>query len=170
FPRFGVPVAGQVEDVEVAHVIDVERPGLAGCVGHPRDAPAGERVQQARLADVGAAEQGDFGKRRVERDGGCGKGADEARLDGGQASFFWRTRSVTSSGARPSVTHSAVMATSRTSSRLGSSNMMSVIISSRMARRPRAPVPRLIAFWAMAFRASFSMVSRTSSSSNSFWY
>src|SRR2546422_640968 len=66
--------------------------------------------------------------------------------------------------------HSAVMATSRTSSRLGRSNMMSVIISSRMARRPRAPVPRLSAFCAMALSASFSMLSRTSSSSNSFWY
>src|SRR3989454_11610568 len=162
----GVAVPGQVEEVVGSHVIHVERPRLPRRPGDLGNPPAREGVQQARFADVGAAEEGDFGERRVERRVGRGKRADEARV--GQASFFWRTRSVTNSGARPWVTHSAVMATSRTSSRLGRSNMMSVIISSRMARRPRAPVPRLIAFWAIALRASFSIVSRTSSSSNSF--
>src|SRR6266487_3149709 len=107
------------------NLVHVERPGLAGCSGHVGNPPAGE---------------GEFGKRGVERDVGARERADETGFELGQASFFWRGRSVTSSGARPAVTHSAVMATSRTSSRLGSSNMMSVIISSRMARKPRAPV------------------------------
>src|SRR6266487_2923684 len=122
------------------NLVHVERPGLAGCSGHVGNPPAGERIKQARLADVGAADEGEFGKRGVERDVGARERADETGFELGQASFFWRGRSVTSSGARPAVTHSAVMATSRTSSRLGSSNMMSVIISSRMARKPRAPV------------------------------
>src|ERR1044071_4224026 len=143
------------------HVKNVERPRLPRRPGDLGDPAAGERVQQARLADVGAADEGEFGKRGVERDVGARERADETGFGLGQASFFWRGRSVTSSGARPAVTHSAVTATSRTSSLLGSSNMMSVIISSRMARSPRAPVPRLIAFCAMALSASFSIVSRT---------
>src|SRR5256714_15474411 len=154
------------------HLKRVQHPRLprrSGYFGYPS---ARQGVQKARLADVRSADQGDFGKDGSEWDVGLREGADEAglRWASGQASFFWRTRSVTSRGCRPSVTHSAVMATSRTSSRLGRSNMMSVIISSRIARRPRAPVPRLIPFCAMALRASLSMVSPTASSSNSFWY
>src|SRR5205809_2358862 len=154
------------------YFVDIQHPRLARGAGDLGDLPARQCVQEAGFSDVGAAEQRDFGKGGSEWDVGPGEGAEEAGFGsgGGQASFFWRTRSVTSSGCRPSETHSAVMATSRTSSRLGRSNMMSVIISSRMARRPRAPVPRLIAFCAIALRASFSIVSRTSSSSNSFWY
>src|SRR2546426_5191104 len=146
----------------------VERAGLARRAGRLGDAPADEGVEEAGLAGVGAADERDFGEGGIERNVGPGERAAENRV--GQASFFWRGRSVTSRGARPVVTHSALIATSRTSSRLGSSNMISVIISSRMARRPRAPVPRLMPFWAIARRASFSMVRRTSSSSNSFWY
>jgi len=78
--------------------------------------------------------------------------------------------SVASRGWRPSTMHSRVMATSVTSSRAGSSNMISVITFSRMARSPRAPAPRLIASCAAARSASGSKLSRTSSSSNSFLY
>src|SRR5256714_2309636 len=156
------------------HEVHVECAGLARSSGHAGDLLARQGIQETGLADVGAAEQRDFGKGGSERDVRPGKRADvvgaQHAAPRGQASFFWRTRSVTSRGCRPSVTHSAVMATSRTSSRLGRSNMMSVIISSRIARRPRAPVPRLIPFCAMALRASLSMVSPTASSSNSFWY
>src|SRR4029077_13929374 len=182
--RAGIAVAGEVENVKGggsrerflplhrrvpfpaprSQDVHVQHPSLAwspGGLGYPS---AGESVQQARFTPVRAADEGDFGKRWTEGNVGPRKGADEPGFCG-QASFFWRTRSVTSSGGRPSVTHSAVMATSRTSSRLGRSNMMSVIISSRIARRPRAPVPRLIAFCAMAVRASFSIVRRASSSS-----
>src|SRR5438128_1273780 len=189
----GVAVAGEIQQIQGAgsreqgavtavscsllpapcsQGIHVQHPSLAGGSRDLRYPPARQGVQEAGLSDVGAAEQRDFGEGGSEYDVGPGEGAEEAGFGsgGGQASFFWRTRSVTSSGCRPSETHSAVMATSRTSSRLGRSNMMSVIISSRMARRPRAPVPRLIAFWAIALSASFSIVRRTSSSSNSFWY
>src|SRR2546426_8273367 len=99
------------------YLIDVQHPRLPRRPGDLGDPPAREGVQQARFADVGAAEEGDFGERRVERRVGRGEGADEARV--GQTSFFWRTRSVPSSGGRPRVTHSAVVATSRTSSRRG---------------------------------------------------
>src|SRR5213078_4860274 len=171
-----VAVPGKIQEIEgvvrgaprTTHQIDVQHPSLPGGPGGLGDPSARDGIQQTGFPDVGAAEECDFGQRRIERNVGLGERADETRV--AQASFFWRTRSVTSRGCRPSETHSAVMATSRTSSRLGRSNMMSVIISSRMARRPRAPVPRLIAFWAIALSASFSIVSRTSSSSNSFWY
>src|SRR3989449_5370489 len=143
---FGVAVTWKVKEViEGAHEVHVEGSRLARRPGHLGDLPARQGVQQARFSDVRPADECDFGERRIEWDVGPGERADEAGRRPRQASFFWRTRSVTSSGCRPSVTHSAVMATSRTSSRLGRSNMMSVIISSRMARRPRAPGPRLSA-------------------------
>ena len=47
-----------------------ECPGLARRGGHAGDPPAYQRVQQTRFSHVGAAEQGDFGQRRVERDVG----------------------------------------------------------------------------------------------------
>src|SRR5256885_11411334 len=149
------------------HLEHVHHPRLPRRTRHLGDPPPRQGVQQARFAYVGAANQSDFGENGSEGDVGRGERADKAWF-AAQASFFCRTRSVTSSGGRPSVTHSEVMATSRTSSRLGKSNMMSVIISSRMAPSPRAPGARLIAFWAVALRASFSLVSRTSFRSDSF--
>src|SRR5262249_41416164 len=168
--RAGVAVAGEVEKIQGGesgerigtvsdrsplptprYFVDVHRPRLPGRRRHFGNAPPHQRVQQGRLAHVGAAQKRDFGKRGIEHGVGAGEGADEAGNGSlGQASFLWRGRSVTSNGVRPSVTVSAVMATSRTSSRLGRSNMMSVIISSRMARRPRAPVPRFSALRAIS--------------------
>src|SRR5678815_370285 len=52
----------------------------------------------------------------------------------------------------------------------GSSYMISSMTSSRMARRPRAPVPRLSASLAMAATASSVNLSRTFSRSKYFWY
>src|SRR6185437_5967755 len=155
--RSGVPCLSDVSHIPTyprlcRYFEHIEHPGLARRRGHLRDPSADDHVEETRFPDVGASEKGDFGVGRIECDIGPGEGADEPRV--GQASFFWRGRSVTKRGCRPAVTHSALMATSRTSSRPGRSNMISVIISSRMARRPRAPVPRLIAFWAMAFKAS----------------
>src|SRR5207237_10831575 len=95
-------------------LVHVEHPGLSRCPGHVSNPPAGERVQQARLADVGAADEGEFGKRGVERDVGARERADETGFGLGQASFFWRGRSVTSSGARPAVATSAGAAQPRT--------------------------------------------------------
>src|SRR2546425_2708431 len=129
------------------HLKRVQHPRLprrSGYFGYPS---ARQGVQKARLADVRSADQGDFGKDGSEWDVGPGERADEAGFGGGgggQASFFLRTRSVTSRGCRASETHSAVMATSRTSSRLGRANMMSGLISSRIARRPRAAGAPLI--------------------------
>src|SRR2546423_6999141 len=131
-----------------------ERLGLAWCCGNLGDAVSHERVQQARFADVGATEERDFGERGVERGVGARKRTDETRV--GQASFFCRTRSVTSSGVRLSRTLSAVMHTSRTSSRLGSPNKISLLLSPPMARGPPAPAPRLAPFLAKARKASFS--------------
>src|SRR5699024_8025384 len=51
---------------------------------------------------------------------------------------------VTISGARPSVITPSVMTTLTTSPREGTSNMTCCSESSRIARRPRAPVPRSI--------------------------
>src|SRR6266567_6915992 len=128
----------------------VQCPRLPRRSGRLGDAAPHERIEQARFAGVGAADECDFAERGIEHDVGPWERAAEHQIDRvGQASFFWRGRSVTSRGARPVVTHSALIATSRTSSRLGSSNMISVIISSRMARKPRAPVPRLMPFWAI---------------------
>src|SRR2546423_12249447 len=129
-----------------------ERLGLAWCCGNLGDAVSHERVQQARFADVGATEERDFGERGVERGVGARKRTDETRV--GQASFFCRTRSVTSSGVRLSRTLSAVMHTSRTSSRLRRSEKISLIISPRVGRGPRAPGPRLFALWGGARHAA----------------
>src|SRR5262249_29673309 len=110
--------------------VHVHRLSFPGGSGSPRNPPPYQRVDQTRFPDIGAADEGDFGERRIGRDVGPGKGADEGgsrRL--GQASFLCRARSVTGRGGRPWVTVSGVTATSRTSSRLGRSNMMSVIIS-----------------------------------------
>ena len=52
----------------------------------------------------------------------------------------------------------------------GSSYMISSMTSSRMARSPRAPVPRLSASRAMAATASSVNLSRTFSRSKYFWY
>ena len=60
--------------------------------------------------------------------------------------------------------------TSTTSSRVGRSNITSVSSSSRIARSPRAPVPRFSALVAIARSADGSKVSFTSSRSNSFVY
>src|SRR2546426_5306716 len=131
------------------HAVHVQHPRLARRPGHLGDLPARQRVQQARFSDVRPADEGDFGERRIEWDVGPGERADETGRRPRQASFFWRTRSVTSSGCRPSVTHSAVMATSRTSSRLGRSNMMSVIISSRDRKSTRLNSSHLVISYAV---------------------
>src|SRR6185312_3055877 len=93
-----------------------------------------------------------------------------ARLPGFQASFFWRFAESSSNGGVPFSTHDSVIFTSVMSSRLGRSNITSVMISSRMARNPRAPVPRLSAFPATARNALSSNVIFTSSSSKSLVY
>src|SRR5690625_2117842 len=77
---------------------------------------------------------------------------------------------VTISGPRPSVTTPAVITTLAMSSREGTSNMTGCSDSSRMARSPRAPVPRSMAFSAMASRALASKSSSTPSRANIFWY
>src|SRR5262245_44247058 len=147
--RPGISVSGKVE--VIVGPLDQKRVECsclargARSLGNP---PPHEGVEQRRFTDIGAAEKRDFGEWGIEQRIGSRERADVFGLP--QASFFWRGRSVTRSGARPDVTHSAVIATSRTSSRLGSSNMISVIISSRMARRPLAPVPRFMAFCAIA--------------------
>src|SRR5699024_3709665 len=75
---------------------------------------------------------------------------------------------VSISGARPSVTTPSVMTTLTTSSHEGTSNMTSCRDSSRIARRPRAPVSRSIARSAMASRALRSKSSSTPSRANIF--
>lgn len=46
-----------------------------------------EGIDQARLSDVGAADKGDFGSRRIEWRIGIGVASDEANVTA-QASFF----------------------------------------------------------------------------------
>jgi hypothetical protein len=64
----------------------IQRSGLAWRGRDPRNALSGEGVEQAGFPDIGAAEEGDFGKRKIEGDVGPGEGADEAGTR--QASFF----------------------------------------------------------------------------------
>src|SRR5207244_9179968 len=61
-------------DVEQKYV---ERSRLPRSGGHLGDALADQGVQKARLADVGAADEGEFGERRIERDVGAGERPDE---------------------------------------------------------------------------------------------
>src|SRR5439155_20554863 len=70
--------------------------------------------------------------------------------DVGQADFF----SITKIGRSRLATTSSLMTTSRTSAMEGSSYMMSRSVSSMIARRPRAPLLRPFASWAMAAIAS----------------
>src|SRR6267378_8166773 len=86
------------------------------------------------------------------------------------ASFFLRTGEISSNGCVPFVMHDSVTLTSTTSSLPGRSNITSIKTSSRIARRPRAPVPRLSALPAIATRAASSKVILTSSSPNSCAY
>src|SRR5438094_173536 len=140
---------------------------------HPElGCPGPLRLEQAGLADVGPPHEGDLGEPGVERLEWIGEAADELDRQPGEdhASLIWRGRSVTTMGGLPSVMHSGVTITSRTSSREGRSNIRSVITVSRIARSPRAPVERLIAFRATARSASWSKVSPTSSNSNSLTY
>ena len=67
-------------------------------------------------------------------------------------------------------TDSSFTTTSFTVSKPGSSNIVSNKISSRIERRPRAPVLRSIARFAIALRASSVNLSSVSSSSNRRWY
>ena len=64
----------------------------------------------------------------------------------------------------------SVTTTRAMSLRTGSSNMVSSSASSMIARRPRAPLLRAMAFFAMALSASSSKSSSTPSSSMSFLY
>src|ERR1041385_5132371 len=170
-PRESVP--RQVEQITRREPEDVHELGLPGGRAHPgEELPSDQRVEETGLADVGAPHEGDLGEPGVERLEWIGEAADELDRQPGEdhASLIWRGRSVTTIGGLPSVMHSGVTITSRTSSREGRSNIRSVITVSRMARSPRAPVERLIALRATARSASASKVSPTSSSSNSFTY
>jgi tetratricopeptide (TPR) repeat protein len=160
----GVAVAGKIQEIEQGEAEDVQVLRLSGGPAGPSHPPAQQRVQQARFADVGAAQERDFRQSRREDVRRIGEAADE--LDGDAGERSWRARrsayasrtargrSVTTSGGLASVIDSGVMTTSRTSSRVGRSNMMSVITFSRIARSPLAPVPRLSALKATARSAS----------------
>ena len=76
--RPGEAVAGQVHEVERRQPVDVEQRGLARRAADPGEPrPPHQRVEQARLADVRPADEGDLGKRRVERDQRVGERSDE---------------------------------------------------------------------------------------------
>ena len=76
--RPGEAVARQVHQVEGGEAEGVEERGLAGCCADPGQAGAlHQRIQQARFAHVGPADEGDFREGRVEPDQRIGKGADE---------------------------------------------------------------------------------------------
>ena len=82
----GEAVARQVDETErIGEVEEVDLPGAAGRGRDPRQrSPAGERVDQARLADIGAAGEGDLRQRdrrqRLER----GRARDEVAGTGEQ--------------------------------------------------------------------------------------
>ena len=111
--RARIAIPGKVDEVEPAvERVDVEQPGLAGGGRDVCEATApDEGVDQARLSDIGAADKGDFGTRRIEREIGIGVASDEAN-ETAQASFFCLGVWVTRRGGRPSVTVSRVSTTS----------------------------------------------------------
>src|ERR1700760_3469232 len=79
------------------------------------------------------------------------------------------TASVTRVGRRPSVIVSLVTTHLVTSRREGSSNWTSSRVSSRIERRPRAPVSRSRALSAIASRLSSAKTSSMSSNSKKRW-
>ena len=79
-------------------------------------------------------------------------------------------RAGTIVGLTFSSTTSRVISTRAASGLLGTSYITESRTSSMIARRPRAPVPRRIAWSAIASRAAASNSSSTPSSSNSRWY
>src|SRR5690606_17671791 len=135
----------------------------------------GEQVHEGRVDVVDAAPLlGEEDAGTLDRLlAGCGRGIRCAH-----ALCSWRpvpsARSaslpVSMSGARPSVTTPAVMTTLTTSSREGTSNITGCSASSRIARRPRAPVSRSVARSALAPSALRAKSSSTPSSANIFCY
>src|SRR5207245_8861139 len=78
FPAPRVPVARQIHEIQRAALardaVDVRQPRFARRRARARQAPANERVDQARLADVRASHQRDLGQivlREVARGGGA---------------------------------------------------------------------------------------------------
>ena len=82
----------------------------------------------------------------------------------------WPDRHRSSAGRASEVTASSLTTTSSTLSMPGRSNIVSSRMSSRIERRPRAPVLRAMARLAIALSASSVKVSCASSSSNRRWY
>src|SRR2546427_2461966 len=79
FPTPRVPVARQIHEIQrraalARAAVDVRQPRFARRRARARQAPANERVDQARLADVRASHQRDLGQivlREVARGGGA---------------------------------------------------------------------------------------------------
>ena len=80
FGRGGVAVARQVDENEPAvQIEEIELPRAPRRVGGARQrAAAGQRVDEARLADVGAAGEGDLGQGGRGQAIGCSDARDEA--------------------------------------------------------------------------------------------
>src|SRR5207237_7826624 len=97
-----------------------------------------------------------------------GRKGGEAPLRGGQA--VCSLASETRTGRSRLRMTSRVMTHSLSPWIEGSSYMISSMTSSRIARRPRAPVPRLSASLAIAATASSVNLRRTFSRSKYFWY
>src|ERR1051326_1978914 len=118
-------VTREVEEVTRGEPEDVQQLRLAGLGADPREgSPPDEGVEKAGFSHVGAPHEGDLGEPgvgRLERIGEAPDELDRQPLED-HASLIWRGRSVTTIGGLPSVMHSGVTITSRTSSREGRSN------------------------------------------------
>ena len=87
FGRLGEAVAGQIDQHQPA--TQIEHVDLLGPPRRPRDArqliAPGQRVDQAGLADVGAARERDLGQARRRQLGELGDAGDEGALLGEQS-------------------------------------------------------------------------------------
>ena len=156
---------------QVDQRFDAGRPAVRA--GGPPVRAGGRPLRRPGAADA------DGQGRAAGADGRAGRaghpaGGELSRSPRGQADFSRRSRfgvsRGTSVGLTCSRTTSRVTTTRATSSRDGTSYITWSRTSSMMARRPRAPVPRRIAWSAIASRASSVNSSSTPSSSKSRWY
>ena len=85
--RFGIAVARQVDQHQhAAEVEEIDLPRAARRVrGARQHAAPGQRVDKARLADIGAAGEGDLGQPLGRQPRGLGGAGDEAGLAGEEA-------------------------------------------------------------------------------------
>ena len=87
FRRFGIAVSWQIDEHQPpVEIEEVDLPGSTGGVGGSRERPAsGQRVEEARLADVGPSGEGDLGQRMARQRAGLGRADNKPSVAGEKA-------------------------------------------------------------------------------------